>query len=100
MVFRDVSDRSNRVLQYEGGNVFRQTMGPELSMPIELPPCHNSEVPGQNLCPTSCNRRLFRGSGSLYDFKVDERAGVYHGKMGYGVPGSPLFECHRYPTNE
>jgi hypothetical protein len=83
------------VMRYEGGSLFRQTMGPEAYMPIELAPCHNDAAPGQNLCPMSCGRRLFRGSGSLQEFRTDDRAGAYQGKMGYGAPGGS-FECHRY----
>eukprot|EP01043_Picozoa_sp_COSAG02_P042999 COSAG02_NODE_3706_length_6353_cov_4.591142_5_plen_220_part_00 len=87
------------MLRYEGGDRFRQTMGPEDYMPASLPPCHShdeSAPAGQNLCPLSCGRRLFRGSGELLQFAVDERPGEYHGMM--GVSGA--FVCHRYhPAN-
>eukprot|EP01045_Picozoa_sp_COSAG04_P038094 COSAG04_NODE_10040_length_811_cov_0.849719_2_plen_49_part_01 len=49
-------------------------------MNISLPPCHDSTVPGQNLCPMSCGRRMFRGSGELWEFGIDDRPGEYHGK--------------------
>ena len=123
------------VLRYEGGSQFRQTMGPELYMPIELPPCHrwrhpidtsetpsrhctaggsqplqyrrtrtgseypflpvSADAPGQNLCPMSCNRRLFRGSGTLLGFAVDERPGGYHGMM--ATHGAPRPKAFRTP---
>ena len=87
------------VLRYEGENRFRQTMGPEDYMPADLPPCHihddganNGTSSDQNLCPLSCGRRLFRGSGELLEFAIDEKAGEYHGMM--GTRGA--FICHRY----
>ena len=61
-------------------------------MNISLPPCHDSTVPGQNLCPMSCGRRMFRGSGELLEFGIDDRPGEYHGKMEI----SGAFVCHKY----
>ena len=88
------SGSPSMVLRYEGGNSFRQTMGPEDFMPFELAPCHDANAPeaGQNLCPLSCGRRLFRGSGELLEFEIDQRPGEYHGLMGT----SGAFVCHKY----
>ena len=93
LVLRQAGSPS-KVLRYDGAGTasFRQTFGPEKFMPIDLPPCHDSTAPGQNLCPMSCGRRMFRGSGERLEFGVDETVGVYHGKM--RVSGA--FVCHKY----
>ena len=81
------------VLRYLGKNKFVRVMGPEAYLPAGWPGCHDGSMPGQNLCPVSCGRKMARGSGENVFFAVDSDPGVYNGKMrmaGYGG------ECHKY----
>ena len=69
------ADQLRYVLRYLGGNAFRQVLGPDAFLPLGWPACHDSSVPGQNLCPISCVRKMARGSGDYAHFAVDPTPG-------------------------